>query len=188
MMQQRSSLFSSVFILILNFHVCTQQNMIISTHIVLLQIPLPYSTHKTIWSPQRSLKKKKKKGKNHMKWVSRLFQAYGQPLCNFVLLHAQGYFRPKEKSYWFLLRNWIWSSSVYETAFQIKVIHSIYSLKNCIKFPWLEKHTLIQHNALWSFIHSPALLAAVMNAFLILFSLIEIFKSVCFFWEFNSRL
>lgn len=45
--------------------------------------------------------------------------------------------------YSFLLWKWIWGSNVSETVFQIKVIHSIYSLKY-IKFSWLEKHTSIQ--------------------------------------------
>lgn len=46
--------------------------------------------------------------------------------------------------YSFLLWKPISDTNVCETIFQIKVIYSIYSLKYCIKFSWLEKHTLTQ--------------------------------------------
>lgn len=74
--------------------------------------------------------------------------------------------------YSFLLWKQIWDSNVCETIFQIKVIHSIYSLKYCIKFSWLEKHSWHkQHSTLQGFIYFPSLLAAVIYTFLISFTL-----------------
>lgn len=72
--------------------------------------------------------------------------------------------------YSLLLRNWISGSNIFETAFPIKVIHSIYFLKYCIKFPCLGKHTLTQTTqCIMEFYSLSIIISTVIYAFLVLF-------------------
>lgn len=161
MIPQKFPLFSPVIVLlffILNFHVWTQQNIILSTY----HFPLTTPVSHTQYIKPKEVGQKAVPGSREA-----ILQLCTTPCSRILQVKGEAIL---VSQYSFLLRNCIWGSSVCETSFPIKVMHSIYSLKYYIKFPCLEKHTLTQTaQCITEFYSLSVFIAAIMHAFLILF-------------------